>query len=493
MSSARSRMALALLLACTFAVILQCWFLPARALTAAGPEQNVIWSSPERLSAPGSVIQQATVAADPWGGVHVLWIQNAEGDVTLSSRRNLIYYTYWDGLGWSSPHDVLAGASYVDFSYLSAFADDTGRLHLVWSSSAGLYYSSAPVLSATDARAWQLARLLTTQPYLGPPRLTVDADERMHLVYSVSQPGGNVWYMGSANGGFTWTDPTCVSAIAPDDPHAPAEARLAEDNEGRLHVAWYESYPPDWLGRQVLYSSSSDLGKSWSSPLALSDISTGVLWNSNISIVSDSSDGLHAVWVCGRVSRCYRFSVDGGLTWSVSQQVFGELMGVSGWDAMVADQYGEAFWIGALREPQSVYFAQWSAGKGWHMPITQLVTPAEHGALGAAHFFSLSIAQGNRLHLVMVASDKGEVWYISGTTGQPELPAPTPRVVPASTQAQPSPTAPRTPRQEATAIPAKPPRVNGSGGGSTAVLVGVAPVVLLVAAILIARSRARGR
>jgi hypothetical protein len=390
-------------------------------LLAQGEIGGVTWSEPVRLSDPSAVIQHSTVAADPWGGVHVFW-SFIRG---TSDPSNVMYYTRLREAGWPEPRDVLVGTDGDEFSDPYATCDSAGDLHLIWVGGQGLYYSSTRVLDAADPRAWKAPQLLVQRRGVGEARLIADGQRVVHVVYAPSEPGANVMYARSDDGGTSWLEPAPVSQLLPGDPQAPDMVRLAMDSHGQLHLVWSENHPPSWIGQQVFYARSSNGGATWTLPRPLSPLVGDQAWSAKINVAVDSNDDIHVVWVCGEGSagRCTRSSYDGGSSWSQTQRLFDGLIGVSGWDAMAVDPYDNTFWFGSLRQPQAQYFSVHS-DRLWRDPPLSLSTQRGWEFLVRAHFPSLVVAQGNTLHLILVEGDGGPLWYVQGHTSHPSLPTP---------------------------------------------------------------------
>src|SRR5207247_1489570 len=64
--------------------------------------------------------------------------------------------------------------------------------------------------------------------------------------------------------------------------------------------------------------------------------------------------------------RNYRYSTDAGLTWSVSERIFGELNGQA-FDGLAVDGAGRVHFFGQIRYPQGIYHAIWDHGT-WSVP-----------------------------------------------------------------------------------------------------------------------------
>ena len=111
----------------------------------------------------------------------------------------------------------------------------------------------------------------------------------------------------------TWSPPKRLTWNAGES----AEPSIAADSGSNIHIAWYD----DSLGNyNVFYKMSSDSGVTWSGIKRLT-------WNggNNQSIAIDSSDRIHVVWQGGAPNGdaeiFYKYSVDGGMTWSTIKRL----------------------------------------------------------------------------------------------------------------------------------------------------------------------------
>lgn len=163
----------------------------------------VTWDFPVRLSDPSSVIQHSTIAADPWGGVHVFWVARPGS----GEPSNVIYYTHTaEGEIWRPPTDVFVGADWDNFYYPYALCDGDGQLHLTWVGAEGVYYTSVAALDAGDTKQWQPSRLIARAGSVGRLRFAVDSRGVLHLIYASRIPGANLQYIRSEDGGEFWTE-----------------------------------------------------------------------------------------------------------------------------------------------------------------------------------------------------------------------------------------------------------------------------------------------
>jgi hypothetical protein len=475
------------------------------ALTVQAQAPTITWSVPVKLSddsQPNAAIRFPTIATDPWGGVHVFWGGDDVSAGSNGAAGSFIYYTHSDGQSWSEPIDIFMAQEGINFSMPYAVCDRKGTIHLLWAGSDGLYYSSVPAQEASNAAVWRPAQLIARGGAIYASRLVVDPDGVLHAVYQQRLPGTNVMYTRSMDNGTTWSDPVAISTLMPKDLDTPDMLRMVLDRKGILHVVWSQALPPEWVGRYVYYARSTDAGLTWSNPADLSDQPSGNMWNSLMDIAVDGQDGLHVVWNCGIGSpgRCGRDSVDHGQSWSNVRHLFGNLVGNGAWDAMITDGAGTAYWVADMRYPQGLY-ASLQAGNGWQDPPERVADEQHWSAVSGLHYPQMAVGLGNQIHLVMLSSDRGSVWYMRGQSSAASLtPPPRPTSTPSVTPTRSSTPTPRV-TEEPTRGPTPfvqpdsvPPASATGGGLAGAVIWSAVPVLLLMLLVVVATGlRARSR
>jgi hypothetical protein len=387
---------------------------------------TVDWARPIQLSDDTGETFYPTVAVDLAGNAHAFWAQGEPDSKSADS----IYHTEWNGASWTMPRDVFAAAKGEWFNYPDAAVDASGVFHLVWASGSGINYSSTAAANAHDVKAWAPPQLIAVANTAGAPSIAVSPNGVLHVTFTQRLPGTNVEYLQSVDGGQTWSEPVSVSRISPSEPQVPDLARIAVDSQGRVHLAWSENHPPTFVSRRVYVTSSEDGGNSWLAPTDLSDAASDQNWNASIDLTVDHQDRVNVVWTCGRdPNRCYRRSADYGHSWSSAEHLFGNLLGLSGWDALVADSYGNIYWLGPLRYPAAVY-ASILKDDRWVDPPQVVIEGNDLSNFGSMHFPQIAIGRGNEIHLVVIRGDTGPVWYMRGTTSEPLVQA-APTAIPA--------------------------------------------------------------
>ncbi len=457
------------------------------------------WTEPVNLSNTEVSSSQPAVAVDPYGNVHVFWSEDVGGELvergTGPRTGNTIYYTRWDGKNWSEPIDIFfttAQGNY--FGYPSVAVTPDGFIHLAWRAVDGIHYSHVPAYAPPGAGAWAAERIIAQAAGEDSPRLVADSSGGLHLTYARwrsavdGQKDGNVYYQNSVDGGLSWSSPIQVSTIPLKDKAIAGLPRLAIQNEGKIiHLVWYEVGPPDWIGGKIFYARSLDGGQSWTWPLDIAHVKGAEKWTSHANIGVGGKGEIVITWVCGEsAGRCSRQSQDRGQTWNAARHVFGDLISLAGWDTLVSDGMGNLYWILQLRFPEAMYYSVWT-DRGWSDPPVPFITS---GPMAYAHYPDATIRLGNKISLVMVDQNIGEIYYASGQTdGLANPPAPTPSPI-LTLHASATPPPERSPMSTASSaadLAASAPPSGSFGGPGAAVLAGVLPVAILIGLVVIGR------
>jgi len=462
------------------------WGIPAW-----GQETATGWSRPVNLSNSQTLSIYPSIAADPAGGIHVIWSEgNGQDDV--------IYYTRWEDGRWTKPVDILLNPDGGAASYPVMVADDRGYLHVVWKGGATIYYSRAYAPAAGSARNWSTPQPLTfPYSYLNFPDLALTPDGILHLVYSEQiGPASGIYYLRSTGHGEKWTTPTAVYQNSRAD-RLVDKARIAAGPDGILHVVWVETrYPETFPPLGIRYARSEDQGATWDGPVTLAD---GPYDDPDILALGQE---VHVVY-SGTAEDRYKFhrwSSDGGKTWSEAWRN-PEVGGLLGWPALVADgetlhwlQAGSIFAIGTdgLYETTRTG-GTWSPGQ---VPFSNTCGCGQNMANVSA------VMVGKELHVVIsapLAREEGgwqmDIFYLRCTFGPPGRPAPT---LPPPTFPPPAaPTFSPQPTFEPTVLPALPPHAGpiqpAIGDTAGPVILGLLPVLAMLGFCLALYRRRRFR
>jgi hypothetical protein len=406
--------------------------------------QTEEWSTPINLSNTPSKSWIPAVTADSAGNVHVVWgewLDKDDGD-----WGDAIFYTMWDGESWSEPNDILITPNGTLADLPAIAADSQGRLHVVWEAQSGIYYSQAWVQDGPwQASAWS-APVAISEVGRGRADIAIDQEDTIHVVWidpplepavldgELCRDCWDVHYARSSDGGRTWSTPVNLS----DSPERAAYPFVTTDAAGAIHVAWDEHDAADQAvtGR---YSRSLDGGATWSVPRDLKQEGvTGRPYRFYVDL--GAGDQVYTTWQLWHAPGLFlRSSQDGGSSWSPVVEL-PDVVGQGSYSYLetAGDSAGDLF-VAFSAGPygnRDVYAGQWGDG-AWER-LDNVSNSAQH-----AHRPRLVVTGGNTLHLVgfehtdgqATIHDEGnmEIWYSRLETGAPHRPpAPLPTRPPAT-------------------------------------------------------------
>jgi hypothetical protein len=360
------------------------WFPPAS-----------VWSSASQIAESNSSIFSPELIADSQGGFHSIWIQTeALTDTAASaSPKRTIYYSGYDGSGWSRPIVILSSPS-GDADHPSITIDAQDRLMVVWREmqSGSIFFSWANATKAANPSEWSTPSALpTVQPLAVSPKIIVSRSGMLYVVFAIPiNEERGIYITASADAGQTWSQPMRVVDAVAAGWEMVDQPQIAVSTDGRIHVMWKvlkligENVP---LG--IYYARSEDGGQSWSQPGVLTE--SPVYW---YQMASSEESNTHLVWQENSFrgySLKHQTSADGGQTWSRPATIAD--LGTSLAPASLAGNYGNrASLLLVAEEPvnrQVLKQWTWEADNWLEDASVDLVdTPSLHVTLLSAAIFS---------------------------------------------------------------------------------------------------------
>jgi hypothetical protein len=436
--------------------------LAVHGIQEAEAQSRIIWDEPVNLSDSESSSVAPAIVADDFGFVHVFWSEDVGGeslsDSDLTTPGNAISYRRWDGRSWTRPVDVLSVPGENTANFVAVDVDSAGRLHVIFGGQSDFYYSSANGSEAEDARAWDTPTLIAGNNARSSWESDIVAAEDgvLHVVFATRGSLPGIFYIQSTDGGANWSEPDLVSEPLDLREEGFANVRLIADARGRLHASW-ETFQAEGYGQGVYYARSVDGGRSWEQPIRFDYLEESRGFVSWIYVTARGDDELHVIYANGFSSqgRGYRFSNDGGATWSAEQDVLMDMEGINGFVTPLVDGDQQLHMIVNMRTADTqvvgIYYTYKTPG-GW-APTTPV--DADRPATDSAHYAASTVRLGNEIHTVYTQLGGGEIWHVSGTIADVPQTAPLALPVTHVTQMQPTvlPTASPAPTPRPTLLP----------------------------------------
>jgi hypothetical protein len=405
--------------------------------------QTSSWTQPIPLSASDAMAWFPDVTTDSMGTVHVAWASGVAPSDDAGDRGfdTIVYTTSQDGQLWSKAVDVIAFSPANEATRPAILVDKNGMLHMACRYTS-VYYTRVPVESASVVSAWRSPRQVSSFQVAYFSRLAMDAEGRLHLVYTENVPTRDcpicyhLFYRWSDDNGLSWSKLVDVSNL----PTGVAKPQILIDKQGYIYLVW-EAGQGGAYGQlaeptKVMYAASYDRGKTWTFPVEF--IAPGGIAR-NIAIGLDGRGKLVVAWLDETQDMVYyQFSSDQGRSWSPPQPIPG-IWG--GWSiyaarlddyAMASDSAGDIHLVlvGRASSDQKsldVLHVRWD-GSTWSQP--EIIA---NYAGDVAEWPRVAIGNGNQLHVVWYvrsavniwntvdASKPHTVWYAHGVTSSPLL------------------------------------------------------------------------
>jgi hypothetical protein len=444
----------------------------AAGLAAFGPRQGPAlaqgtgWSEPVLIfEADEGQIRVPALVADEYGQVHAFWGYQL-GDVQGTSY---IYYTRLDQPD-AQPVDILTAPGRGIIA-----AQGAGGLAVFWN---GANYSLAGPSPDVSAKAWshpdEIQRAYDTAGLATAP------DGALWVIYG-SQEANAVFVQRMDPERQTWESPALVANVSNSN-SAPNALRLAVGPDGSLHAVWAEYKLPDgWPPLGLYYAQSVDGGLTWSLPRPFD----GLNYNQP-SVITGPNDRVFLAWVgaAGVGGKYFQESPDGGRSWEPVVDILPPATtgGSEGPPNLALDG------VGGLHMVFSNAGCVWHVsreGETWSAPECVSTQPVQ------IEEPAMAIGLGNQIH-VLYWTQRQQLWYTARTL---PIPAEEPALIPTEPPPTPTVVVPT-----ATAVPTATPLPDlgpmpeagqAAEAGLWALAAGVAPVALLVVAILAQRGRRR--
>ncbi len=267
---------------------------------------------------------------------------------------------------WSPP--VILSKSKGDAGLPAVTVDADGRLHVLWSVSPAGGPGAALTYVRGDGLNWSAPAVVLSSPKgkAESPSIVADPGGMLHTVWSGGYTGEIFYsqaFIRDAVSSSSWSSPKPLPAPRmvggwPD---------LAVDDSGSLHAVYAIPLNED---RGVYYTRSKDRGTTWSEPRLVFDTAqAGWAMVRQTSLVVDGRGRLHVVWARAALPEdnsplgvYYARSDDGGQSWTAALEIAGDVSDRSQIIAASSDQI-HLVWIKTATAGPELWH-QWSPDGG---------------------------------------------------------------------------------------------------------------------------------
>ncbi|MFN8487839.1 MAG: sialidase family protein [Caldilineaceae bacterium] len=390
------------------------------------------WPPPQRIPNFVDDTNPPYLIADQNGTVHAFTSQRIGDD----GKEVAIIYNQWTSQkGWTKPIDVILSPLKDQARLLGAFLDQKGMMHIIFfggdETEANIYYTKAAAVQAKQTQAW-LAPLAIGKNALVPETGAIAGDNQGHLivVYGGDADGKGLYFITSADGGDTWTDPTPFFFTFSEYVW-PTSLQMYLGQSGWLHVVWNID-DKTGQGRGVYYAHLKVGETEWSEPFVLAKVDAGL--GTKTPTIIEHKDTVFALFYNANTGGhlTFRRSTDEGVSWSEPITPFPQI-GMNGAGSFVVDSNQELhLFFGQRLTGEPDFHGMWHSllrGGNWVAPEPVVSGPRVTDETGDTSFDPIEAkavdSQGNLL-LVTWRTDycckANGVWYSYKALNAPQLP-----------------------------------------------------------------------
>jgi len=296
------------------------------------------WTPAKRISWTAGASYYGKIAVDSFGTLHVVWYDFGDDGDRIFYKKSTN-----GGITWT-PSRCLVWAGELDIPDIAV--DSYDNVHVFWSDDTPPGGSFISYKKSTDGGAtWKATRSITWGTYAKYPEIIADSSTNLYMTYEDGITGEYVpYYKKSTDSGATWL-PRRAWAFG---------RSLSVDPSGCLHVVWGDSSPGN---QEVYYKKSTNGGNTWTAPRRLTWTAGG---SKGPEISIDSSGQLHVLWcdnTPGHYEYYYKKSTDGGNIWTSAKRVTWGL-NVFGYLTLASDPSHilHAVWVSGASGNHELYY-----------------------------------------------------------------------------------------------------------------------------------------
>lgn len=394
-------------------------------------QSSFFWSDQKRIPEyPDFTQEPPFLIADQNNTVHAFNSQALVLDDENSPEA--IFYRQWtEETGWSSPNDIIYNSAGGSIEILGAASDLSGMVYIIFQQDFDdIYITYAFLADAANSTAWYPPFLIASQStqvgigFEGIAAIAADNEGNVVVIYSGAEFGKGLYSVYSSDYGVNWSDSYPIY-LTGDETMVVTDPAIVLGSSGNFHAVW-ATYLEGGDAGPGYYGSFEPVSKTWSEPIEL-DV-PGVRTPSVIEfgdqlIVSYYHANVNGNW--------WRLSMDGGISWSLPDQLSPRHVGTNGRVSFVVDSKNRlyAFFGERINEMNhGMWVCTWN-GFSWSEPEPVVKGQQIRDKVGGQGFDPRSaraVIRNGNLILITWSTDgfAGEngAWYSYKTLDAPQLP-----------------------------------------------------------------------
>jgi hypothetical protein len=258
-----------------------------------------------------------------------------------------VFYRQWTPEnGWTYPNDILLDANGSGLSLVGAAGDQSGRVYLITQKDADIYYTQNYLADANLSNSWPTPVFLAGSSERARPGVanvvsiaTNNDGSEIVVIYAGSQYGNGLYFTSSSDGGDTWTTPYPIY-LTGDGTIIATDPDLYAGQSGMFHAVW-STFLEDGSAGSGFYANYDPETKTWSEPMELD--TPGIR---TPAVIEKDGELFVAYYHANANQNWWRSSSDNGKTWSVPKQFSTSHKGTNGNVSFAIDGANvlHAFW-----------------------------------------------------------------------------------------------------------------------------------------------------
>jgi parallel beta-helix repeat protein len=306
--------------------------------------------------APGPIVQVTSTLSDE-SAPHMTLDHSGTLNLAYTYGGDVLLTTSPDGHSWSSPIYMEQGTSHEINSVDICQTSDGMFWSVISRISGGATYEDIYLMNSSDGITWSTPTpLVTTTTYDTWPRITVDLDDRLWVLYSHSVTTNvfgdwDLYVLNSADG-QTWSTPTQIT----DESYEERWGDILVGNDGFLHVT-YQRYSG---GIFWLYETHSTDGTTWTEGVQVVDSSYAPIHGGSL---AQAVNGTYfVVFTRHSSSQVYICTSSDGLLWSSPRLLISPTYNVETPDIVTSATWDYLCFRGYPAGQWDIYIKRFTAG-----------------------------------------------------------------------------------------------------------------------------------